>query len=332
MPDTLTNNESQDTVVYEQEELTPVAEVFNVEEQSGNNPVLSNDPLANIINDNPVVESSQTLLSSAQNHQYKATAFYWPLRKYNITGYRFGDKVIFGKNIIKYHTGEDAEGSAGNPVYAVANGIVLYSGKATGYGYCVVLEHHMFGNFYVRSVYGHLRSVDIQAGWTVGQGRRIGILGTKDENGGYPEHLHFGIRKGPESGNWDYWGYEYNVSSWYNPSQDFILGRLPKPFDPNPIPLWRNSSPNWFTLAKGYFQKYKIDVPVNTTLNFNLKALEGNPDIYVGYDINISPTKNYIAKSIKNGSDTLTFKTKKTTVYIAVHAYTKASWEISVNN
>lgn len=116
----------------------------------------------------------------------------------------------------------------GEPVYAIANGVVrmsagpvkqssksrrkrsgskksdptkfnISSGEAMTWGNIVVIEHHFPKEGYCTSVYGHLdtnRLVD--AGETVVAGQMIGRIGAKNPyiNGGYIPHLHFGIREG----------------------------------------------------------------------------------------------------------------------------------------
>jgi hypothetical protein len=109
-----------------------------------------------------------------------------------------------------YHAAEDYLMPAGTPVFAIADGIVSYSGLTGGYGWLIIIDHPR-ANLY--SLYGHLSP----SRWNIGlgeveKGELIAYLGDEDENGGSPEypltpHLHFGVRAGqrkdyPGRGEW----------------------------------------------------------------------------------------------------------------------------------
>ena len=110
----------------------------------------------------------------------------------------------------QYHAAEDYHQPAGSPVYAMADGIVSFSGPRGGYGWLVIIDHPAL-NLY--SLYGHLSPSRwyIESG-QVQKGQLIAYLGDPDENGGSKEnplvpHLHFGIRSGqradyPSMGEW----------------------------------------------------------------------------------------------------------------------------------
>jgi murein DD-endopeptidase MepM/ murein hydrolase activator NlpD len=110
----------------------------------------------------------------------------------------------------------------GEPVYAVANGIVRLSqgenerGKAEGgsgkvgtapkanpngkkmeWGNVVVIEHQLADGKYATTIYGHLANDRlVKAGDIVQAGQQIGAVGATRVNGGYKPHLHLGIRAG----------------------------------------------------------------------------------------------------------------------------------------
>ena len=52
-----------------------------------------------------------------------------------------------------YHAAEDYKRPAGTPVYAMADGIIHYSGTAGGYGWLILIDHPQANLF---SLYGHL--------------------------------------------------------------------------------------------------------------------------------------------------------------------------------
>ena len=115
----------------------------------------------------------------------------------------------------KFHAAEDYKRQAGTPVYAMADGVIRYSGTAGGYGWLILIDHSQANLF---SLYGHLSPSrwKLKAGTVVERGDLIAYLGDSDENGGSKEqpldtHLHFGIRAGqvpnyPSKGEWRYMG------------------------------------------------------------------------------------------------------------------------------
>ena len=84
------------------------------------------------------------------------------------------------------HNGLDYSGSAGDPIFAVDSGVVVYSGWSDwGYGNLIVIDH---GNGWV-SAYAHLNDVYVYCGQSVFQGATIGPMGSTGNSTG--PHLHF---------------------------------------------------------------------------------------------------------------------------------------------
>jgi murein DD-endopeptidase MepM/ murein hydrolase activator NlpD len=123
------------------------------------------------------------------------------------------------------HLGADvAWQRTGDPVYAIANGVVRIAagpslreetakkeaakkdGKTAAgkqppmlsWGNLIVIEHRLGDDKYITSVYGHLAYVKfVVVGDVVQAGQMIGTIGRPGiENGGYKPHLHFAIREG----------------------------------------------------------------------------------------------------------------------------------------
>lgn len=118
-----------------------------------------------------------------------------------------------------YHTGADAELPAGTPVSAIADGRVLRSGRASGYGGFVVLEHTIAGQRVV-SISGHLDPASLAAaGNAVARGQRIGEVGDafSSETDGERAHLHFGIFVGTGVNVAGYVSSPEELTSWMNP-------------------------------------------------------------------------------------------------------------------
>jgi murein DD-endopeptidase MepM/ murein hydrolase activator NlpD len=102
--------------------------------------------------------------------------FVWPAVSRDISGYTYSG----------IHPGIDIGGSLGSPIFAVDNGVVVYSGWSDyGYGYMVVVDH---GNGF-QSAYAHLSAINVGCGQSVFQGSTIGGLGSTGNSSG--PHLHF---------------------------------------------------------------------------------------------------------------------------------------------
>lgn len=102
------------------------------------------------------------------------------------------------------HYGEDWNGRGGgdsdlgDPVYAIADGVVtLAADVATGWGN-VVLTRHAYRDpasgkvKFIDTLNGHLDKIMVKQGQIIKRGQQIGTIGTN--RGMYPAHLHFEIR------------------------------------------------------------------------------------------------------------------------------------------
>ena len=94
------------------------------------------------------------------------------------------------------HTGQDLNGIGGNntdegePVYAAARGLVVYSGvPADDWGNVVILLHRLPDGTRVQTFYAHLKERSARLGEMVARGEPIGSIGTA--GGHYLAHLHF---------------------------------------------------------------------------------------------------------------------------------------------
>ncbi len=102
--------------------------------------------------------------------------FVWPAVGRDISGYNYSE----------IHPGVDIGGALGSPIFAVDNGVVVFSGWSDfGYGYMIVIDH---GNGF-QSAYAHLSAVGVGCGQSVFQGGTIGALGSTGNSSG--PHLHF---------------------------------------------------------------------------------------------------------------------------------------------
>lgn len=96
----------------------------------------------------------------------------------------------------RLHLGVDIWGEAGTPVYSPLDGkIHSFNDNANfgDYGPTIILEHNLNG-LQLFSLYGHLSRHSLkglEVGRAVKTSQCIGQLGTDDENGHWPSHLHF---------------------------------------------------------------------------------------------------------------------------------------------
>ncbi len=98
-----------------------------------------------------------------------------------------------------HHTGDDLNGiggmnsDLGDPVFCVADGLVLFaSDLGGGWGQVVIVGHRLPTGEVLHSMYAHLSRTDAKLGALISRGEKIGRVGTA--GGLYPAHLHFEIR------------------------------------------------------------------------------------------------------------------------------------------
>lgn len=102
------------------------------------------------------------------------------------------------------HLGEDWNGDGGGdsdlaaPIYAMGRGVVIFSQNiGVGWGNCILIRHvfrEADGRIgMVDSLYGHLHERKVKLHDLVEKGQLVGTMG--GNNGMYPVHLHFEVRK-----------------------------------------------------------------------------------------------------------------------------------------
>lgn len=100
---------------------------------------------------------------------------------------RFGERVDPFTGHGAFHAGVDFVGAPGDPVLAVAAGVVSYAGSDGGYGQLVEITH---GQGLVTR-YAHNRKVLVTQGATVRPGETIAMLGSTGRSTG--PHVHFEV-------------------------------------------------------------------------------------------------------------------------------------------
>ena len=105
----------------------------------------------------------------------------------------FGPRSAPRRGASRDHKGIDLSAPEGTPILASAEGVILFSGYKSGYGYTVMVGH-ADGSY---TLYGHLQrgSIDgVEPGEHVRQGAQIGRLGNTGVSTG--PHLHYEQRTG----------------------------------------------------------------------------------------------------------------------------------------
>lgn len=110
----------------------------------------------------------------------------WPVRSgYISSGYGFRIHPIRRARI--FHDGVDFASSRGAPVVAVAEGVVVFSGRRNGYGRMVDIRHPD-GRV---TRYAHNTRNLVQVGETIRQGQQIATVGSSGDATG--PHVHFEV-------------------------------------------------------------------------------------------------------------------------------------------
>lgn len=130
------------------------------------------------------------------------------------------------------HLGEDWNGDGGgdsdlgDPIYAMGRGVVIFSQNiGVGWGNCILVRHvfrEQDGRIaMVDSLYAHLQERKVRLHELVEKGQLVGTMG--GNNGMYPVHLHFEVRKNLHIGM-NRSSFARDSSNYYSPTA-FISAR-----------------------------------------------------------------------------------------------------------
>lgn len=87
------------------------------------------------------------------------------------------------------HKGLDMAGHIGMPIYAPADGVVIWVGRRGGYGQTVVLDH----GYGMQTHFAHLSKYFVKLGDHVRRGDTIALMGSTGRSTG--PHLHYEVRR-----------------------------------------------------------------------------------------------------------------------------------------
>lgn len=127
-------------------------------------------------------------------HEYLTDGVDFPVGKPDGKGYYIAQKYLQNR-----HLGDDFNANTGgntdlgDPVYAIANGIVSFAYDLEGgWGNTIRIVHRHPQGDMVESLYSHLDEIKVSFGQFVKRGDLIGTIGTA--HGQYAAHLHLEIR------------------------------------------------------------------------------------------------------------------------------------------
>lgn len=89
---------------------------------------------------------------------------------------------------VRMHQGVDVDANMGDPIAALADGVVVWADGRNGYGNTVIIDH---GNQFA-TLYAHQSQIVVRVGDTVRGGQMIGFIGSTGLSSG--PHLHFEVR------------------------------------------------------------------------------------------------------------------------------------------
>jgi len=101
---------------------------------------------------------------------------------------RFGYRKDPILGIRKMHCGVDISNKIGTPVIAPADGVVCFTGKLTGYGIVMKIDH----GYGITTVYAHLSRIYVEPGQEVSRYDLIAAIGNTGRTVG--PHLHYEVR------------------------------------------------------------------------------------------------------------------------------------------
>ena len=101
----------------------------------------------------------------------------------------------FGPRWGRMHNGLDFAAPHGTPIYATADGVVVFTGRQSAYGRLIKIKH----DFGYETRYAHLSKIRVKNGQRVSRGERIGDMGNTGRSTG--THLHYEIRSNGKAVN-----------------------------------------------------------------------------------------------------------------------------------
>ena len=100
----------------------------------------------------------------------------------------FGYRQYPFTGAVSLHEGMDIAAFSGTPVYAPADGVVVFAGYKKGYGNVIVIDH----GYELSTLYGHLSDIMVSRWQKTKRRQVIGTIGSTGRSSG--PHLHYEVR------------------------------------------------------------------------------------------------------------------------------------------
>ena len=130
------------------------------------------------------------------NNKFQETSNSFSIGRYNEKRPNMYEGDLFEKTKRFIHMGIDIGAPVGTPVKSFYDGEIFlfkYNDQKLDYGYTIITKHQIKGqNIY--ALYGHLSNSSLKnknIGQKIYSGEVIAYLGSEEENGGWPPHVHF---------------------------------------------------------------------------------------------------------------------------------------------
>ncbi len=137
---------------------------------------------------------SNAITASTYELKYSGGVMIWPTLDTSYISSPFGSRLHPIQGIIKNHDGIDIAGKTGDPVYAAASGVIIYSAWMSGYGNTTMVDHGLSSNgVKIVTLYGHGNKLLKSVGDVVKQGDTIMEMGSTGNSTG--PHVHFEVRE-----------------------------------------------------------------------------------------------------------------------------------------
>jgi murein DD-endopeptidase MepM/ murein hydrolase activator NlpD len=107
--------------------------------------------------------------------------------KWQTSGFGRRKDPMTGQRLM--HKGIDLAGQVGDPIFAPADGVVIFRGRRGGYGQSIVLDH----GYGIQTHFAHLNKYVIRLGDVVSRGQVIAEMGNTGKSTG--PHLHYEVRR-----------------------------------------------------------------------------------------------------------------------------------------
>lgn len=138
---------------------------------------------------------SYAIYASNYDLKYSGGVMIWPTLETAYISSPFGTRLHPIQGIMKNHAGIDIGANMGDPVYAAADGVVIYSSyNSGGYGNMVMVDHGTNEQgVKIITLYGHGSELLLDVGTNVKKGDVIMKIGSTGNSTG--PHLHFEVRE-----------------------------------------------------------------------------------------------------------------------------------------